>query len=113
MCRCPADSLGEIGQLTLDKRFAAGDVEGPISDRNPDVVQSTEGSVVVRSNSTQTDDTHPAAAMAVKSASVIHEFQWLVSAACAVALFCNCPNVHSSTMAEFPVFSNSEGVIQG
>lgn len=113
MCRCPADSLGEIGQLTLDKRFAAGDVKGPISDGNPDVVQATESKFIVRSSSAQTNDTHPAAAMAVKSASVIHVFQWLVSAACAVALFCNCPKVHSSTMAEFPVFSNSEGVIQG
>lgn len=36
----PADGLVEVGGLALDVRFAAGDIVGPETDRNSDVVKT-------------------------------------------------------------------------
>lgn len=57
--------------------------------------------------------THPAAAMAAKSASVIQVSQWAVRVCFATFRSCNCPNVHSSTISGLPVLSNRLGVIHG
>lgn len=59
------------------------------------------------------DNTNPAAAMEAKSDSVIHVSQCFLSAAVATFGSWSWPNVHSSTMASFPVASNNDGVIHG
>ena len=60
-----------------------------------------------------TSDTHPAAAIALKSASVIHVFQCSTNFDCATLRSWSCPKVHSSTMAGLPVLSNKLGFIHG
>lgn len=112
----PGDRVSEIRELSLYVRFSRADLPRPISYRKPYVVQPV--SRVRRSapryrRRREGDPAHPAAAIAAKSASVIQVFQWFVSVCCAVFLFCNAPNVHSSTMFAFPVLSNRLGVIQG
>src|SRR5712691_10877264 len=60
-----------------------------------------------------TINTHPAAAIALKSASVIHVFQCSTNFDCATLRSWSCAKVHSSTMAGLPVFLNKLGFING
>lgn len=57
--------------------------------------------------------TYPAAAMSMKSCSVIHESQWFFRAERAVLPSWYWANVHSSTIALTPVLSKRLGVIHG
>lgn len=57
--------------------------------------------------------THPAAAIATKSLSVIQVSQCFRRVRVAFSLSCRWPKVHSSTMLLSPVESNKLGVIQG
>jgi len=56
---------------------------------------------------------HPAAAIAWKSASVIHVFQWSTNFERATLRSWSFPKVHSSMMAGLPVLSNKLGFIHG
>ena len=60
-----------------------------------------------------TRNTHPAAAIALKSASVIHVFQCSTNFDWATLRSWSCAKVHSSTMAGLPVFLNKLGFING
>ncbi len=110
----PADRLLEVRQLAGDVRLTRPNLECPVSDGNADVVEAKRMKKGVNGDpALHGHVTYPALAMLMKSCSVIHVFQWLCSAASAVFRFCSCPNVHSSTIAEFPVWSNRLGVSQG
>lgn len=76
MIACPLDSLQKIGVLPLVIWFAARDVESPVSDRNANMVKAEE---IIAKLNYQSDKTYPAAAMAAKSDSTIHVFQWFTS----------------------------------
>ncbi len=113
---CPRNSFCEVRKLPLNVRFPPRHVKGPVSDRQPYMVEPIEH--IISSNTPVTHDmviasTHPAAAIAAKSDSVIQVFQWFWRTLNAVALLWNCPNVYSSTIWGFPVLSKMEGVIQG
>lgn len=109
--RCPSYSLSEVWDLSLDVWFATRDIVCPVTNRNADMIKPVDDQPVVCI--TWAISPYPAAAIAWKSASVIHVFQWFVRVLRAEAGSWNSPNVYSSTMRESPVSSNSEGVIQG
>jgi hypothetical protein len=117
VCLRPTDSLKEIVALPLDKRFArANIIISPISYRDAHVIESRNrhcAQNILGYRDFRSTVTHPAPAIALKSSSVIHVSQWFNNAARATLISWYCPNVHSSTMAGFPVCSNRLGVIQG
>ena len=75
----PINSLKEIGVLPLDIRFARGNIKSPVSYRDAHVVKSGNGAISHCPFRTYRDfrceSTHPAPAIALKSASVIHVSQ--------------------------------------
>lgn len=103
----PGDCLAEVWQLPLDVRLATGDVPSPIAYGQANVVQArsvivsssvtlTRAAVVVQNyekagNEWKGSGTHPAAAMSLKSCSVIQVSQWTFRRAAALALSWYCP----------------------
>jgi len=86
----PSDGLLEVRQLALDERLIRPNFEGPVTDRQSDMVQA----VIYISNqeikkTKQNKTTNPAAAMAWKSDSVIQVSQCFFRADCAADLDCN------------------------
>jgi hypothetical protein len=70
----PTNSFGEVGKLSLDKRFTTRNIPGPVTNGEADVIESFLNVRVMLQ--AMRYGTHPAAAMAWKSDSVIHVFQW-------------------------------------
>lgn len=66
--------------------LAGANFKCPIANRKADVVQTTRSSFSVASTEERLTVTHPAAAIASKSDSVIHVSQWFCKTEVAVAL---------------------------
>ena len=109
---CPAYSLAEVGKLTLHVWLVALNVPSPEADGQTDMVETNEDDQHNEIGKIERE-THPAAAMSEKSCSVIQLSQCARSFDVATDLDWYWQNVHSSTMASFPVSSNKLGVIQG
>lgn len=109
--------------LSRDVWFTGTNVICPIPDRDPHVIEpkNTHNTLspqlnandAVHCDALMQASTHPAAAIALKSLSVIQVFQCWVNFACATLGSWYCPNVHSSTIAGLPVSSNKLGVTHG
>jgi hypothetical protein len=110
MCTSPCDCIQEIRQLSLDVWFTRPDLEGPITNGYPNMVET--GSPFRRkARNVRRRWTNPAAAMAAKSASVIQVLQCLIKAVWATARFWYKQKVHSSMILSLFVLSNTLGVI--
>ena len=88
----PSDGFLDVGNLAGNERLARANFERPIPDWQADMIQTKQklGKVTID----RLNITYPAAAMAMKSASVIKVSQCFLSAACAAALGCSWPNVY-------------------
>lgn len=125
MCRCPTDGFKEVVMLSRDEWFTGANVIRPIPDRDPHVIEPnnkhkqtpkpTQLDLTMPHNPLRCTQasTHPAAAISLKSLSVIQVSQCSVNFARATLGSWNCPNVHSSTIARLPVSSNKLGVTHG
>ena len=84
---CPINSFEEVRKLTGDVRLVGSNIEYPMSNGDPDMVEPMHRETFNVERGAEVHITHPAAAMSAKSCSVMNVSQCCLSALNATSLF--------------------------